>query len=39
MERANEGRLVRELFGTPQSLVAAFIAGEILAQPVALRER
>jgi hypothetical protein len=35
--QAAEAGLVRGLFAGPQSLVAAFIAGEVLAKPVALR--
>jgi hypothetical protein len=34
-----EGNLVRGLFATPQTVAAALIAAEILAPPVALRDR
>ncbi len=36
---AREAGLVSGLFRSPQSLAAAFIAAEILAKPVALRDR
>ena len=34
-----EAGIVRGIFSNPQSLAAAFIAAEILAQPLALRDR
>lgn len=34
-----EAGLVTALFASPQSLVAAFVVAEVLAPPVALRER
>ncbi len=34
-----EASIVRGIFSNPQSLAAAFIAAEILAQPLALRDR
>jgi hypothetical protein len=34
-----EGGLVRALFATPQTVAAAFIASEVFALPVALRDR
>jgi hypothetical protein len=36
--RAPEAGLVRALFANPRSLAAAFVAAEILAKPVALRD-